>query len=305
MAQVIYTKYNKLRRKEFRVQTSIYEENGRRFVVKRAVCPESEPHVDRMLDRKLRLKAIYRDMDFVDAEKTEDGVRFEYLAGESVDGVLACNPGEERDLKQTFGAILHRVLPDEEVCEPFKMTPEFKTVFGDVKGLEGRAAAPLANIDCILENIIMNGEYLTCLDYEWVFDFPVPIDFMRYRVVHYFYKAHPEVERIVSEREMLDSFSLSEFECALFEAMESAFQHYVFGGEQDCRYTENYRQPVTTYDQMIAEKQRNLHEIDELRKVVGHYEGVERKLRKIGLWQALQGAQKVGRKVKGVIAGER
>lgn len=298
---MIYAKYNKLRRKEFRVRTCIYEEDGQRWVEKCALCPEAWPHVNKMADQAEKLKKLYPELEFVSAEKTESGVRFEYLTGEGWDSFLARTNDTVEGMIQSLQAALHGLVPEEGAWVKFEETQEFREVFGCAEALKGRAAAPIANIDCILENIMMNGEKMTCLDYEWVFDFPVPVDFMRYRVVHYFYKAHPETAKIAAEETALAAFGIAEQDVEIFVAMEQSFQRYVFGGEQDCRYTENYRQPVTSYDQMVAEKQQNLHEIEELRKVVGHYEGVERKLRKIGLWQALQGAQKVGRKVKSVL----
>ena len=301
MSEIIYAKYNKLRRKEFRVRTCIYEENGQRWVEKSALCSEAVPHVNKMAKQAVTLKKVYPDLEFAKAEQTENSMRFEYLTGKTLDNELAQNAHTAQNLIRSLTKYFEWILPAKDSWRPFAKTEKFREIFGAGEMEGGNAAAPLANIDCILENTIVNGEKLTCLDYEWVFDFPIPVDFMRYRVVHYFYKAHPETAKVASETEVLEAFAITEQHQTVFAAMERAFQRYVFGGEQDCRYTENYRQPVTTYDQMVAEKQRNLHEIDELRKVVGHYEGVERKLRKIGLWQTMQGVQKVGRKVKGVL----
>lgn len=301
MAQVIYAKYNKLRRKEFRVRTCIYEEDGLRWVEKCAVCPEAEPHVRAMPERKDELEKAYPGLRFAKAQPTDEGVRFDYLTGETLDSLLARKTDTAEELIRAFEKVFQRILPDESTWVPFSGDyEEFCKLFGPAKELGGKAA-PCANLDCILENIIVDGGDLICLDYEWVFDFPVPIDFMRYRVVHYFYQAHPEMVRLISGSQLLAGFGLTPLDCAAYAAMELEFQRYVFGGEADCRYTENYRQPVTDYAQMTAEKEQDRREIDELKKVVGHYGQVEGKLRKIGLWQAMQAAQKLGRKVKSIV----
>lgn len=83
MSQIIYTKYNKLRKKEFRVRTCIYEENGLRWVEKSAICPEAEPHAKKMAGQVERLKMVYPGLEFAKAEQTETGVRFEYLTGKT------------------------------------------------------------------------------------------------------------------------------------------------------------------------------------------------------------------------------
>ena len=301
MSQIIYTKYNKLRKKEFRVRTCIYEENGQRWVETSAICSEAEHHAKKMAGQAERLKAVYPGLEFAKAEQTETGVRFEYLTGKTWDNFIAGAAATPEELVRNFEKAFEVILPAKESLMKFEETPEFCAVFGKTANLDNCAAAPLANVDCILENIIVDDGKATCLDYEWVFDFLVPVDFMRYRVVHYFYKAHPEMEKTAAEAEVLTAMNISEGRRSAFVKMEQAFQQYVFGGELDCRYTENYRQPVTTYDQMVATDRQKTHEIEELRKVVDHYEGVERKLRKVGLWQALQGVQKVGRKVKGAL----
>ena len=297
----IYAKYNKLRERKFRVRTDICEENGLRRVEKYALCPEALPHVEGMADRLVTLRSVYPRLKFVDAEKIDGGVRFVYLHGESADRQIAKAAKDKASLINGFEVAFERILPGADHRSCFEETAAFDAVFGNGAGLVGRQAVTTANIDCILENIVVDGDDWICLDYEWVFDFAVPVDFMRYRVVHYFYKEYPETEKILSEEALLNEFGIGASDADRFAVMEQSFQKYVFGGERDCRYTENYRQPVTTYDQMVERDRMKSHEIDELRKVVGHYQGVEQKLRKIGLWQTLQGAQKVGRKVKGVL----
>lgn len=299
--RVIYSKYNKLRERTFRVRTDICEESGLRRVEKCALCPEAMPHVMGMPDRLTTLKAAYPRLGFVEAEKIDGGARFAYLCGESADRQIVEAAKDKDSLVKGFEAAFQRILPGEDHRIRFEETGDFNAVFGSGAGFTGREAAITANIDCILENIVVDGGSWICLDYEWVFDFAVPVDFMRYRVVHYFYKEYPETAKILSEEALLNEIGIGASDAERFAVMEQSFQRYVFGGERDCRYTENYRQPVTTYDQMVERDRMKTHEIDELRKVVGHYQGVEQKLRKIGLWQTLQGVQKVGRKVKGAL----
>ena len=45
MEQVIYIKYNKLRRPEFRISTMICEENGKRTVIKKALTREARAQI--------------------------------------------------------------------------------------------------------------------------------------------------------------------------------------------------------------------------------------------------------------------
>lgn len=273
MAEVIYAKYNKLRRKEFRICTVICEENGERWVEKRPLCPEAKAHIARMAELGTRLKKVYPKIEFAGAEMTETGVRFEYLTGVTVDSLLARKMNSADALKDSFSEIFQWILPAE--------TP-----------------VTLANIDCNLDNFLVENGRIVCLDYEWVFEHDVPIDFMRYRVIHYFYGTHPEAGRVIAESDLLAQFGIGSGECDAYEEMERKFQQYVFGEQANARYTDNYRQTMTEVDQLVKWQES---EITELRKVVDHYRQVEGKLRKIGLWRILQAGQKIGRKIRQII----
>ena len=45
----------------------------------------------------------------------------------------------------------------------------------------------VSNIDGLFENLMETEDGLYCMDYEWVFDFPIPSGFVRYRNLVYFY----------------------------------------------------------------------------------------------------------------------
>lgn len=276
MAEIIYAKYNKLRKKQYRICTVICEENGERWVEKRALCPEAQAHVDRMIENRAKLEAVYPRIDFVKAEKTETGVRFPYLTGVTLDSLLAQSLSTGERLVDSFEELFQWILPVDR-------------------------AAKLVNLDGNLDNFLVENDRIVCLDYEWVLENEVSVDFLMYRVIHYFYGTHPEAGRLIAESELMKRFGLTEPDQIFYEATEIKFQEYVFGEEKNARYTDNYRQPITDLHTLASQVEGQKREIDELRKVVGHYNQVEGKLRKIGLWQLLQTVQKIGRKIKRII----
>ena len=62
----------------------------------------------------------------------------------------------------------------EALCAGRKI-PE---IFGEISLPDGLTAAPVSNLDMVFSNILMDGEGFAVTDYEWVFDFPVPIQFL-------------------------------------------------------------------------------------------------------------------------------
>ena len=83
---------------------------------------------------------------------------------------------------------LYDVAEDQIV--PFAVTPEFTRTFGPVPDIDD-VSYKVSNIDGLFENLMITekdgDEKLYCLDYEWVFDFPVPARFVQYRNLAYFY----------------------------------------------------------------------------------------------------------------------
>ena len=280
MAEIIYAKYNKLRRKAFRICTVICEEKGERWVEKRALCPEAEEHIARMVDMGARLKAVYPKIDFVPARKVETGVRFDYLIGVTVDSRIAQTVKTAKELKREFTEVFRWIMPAEKPGMP-------------------------VTLDCNLDNFVIVDDRIVCLDYEWVTESEVPAEFLKYRVINYYYGAHPEAGRLISEMDLLAEFKITEEDQACFKAMEQEFQKYVFGEGENARYTDNYRLPIIDFDRVAREQREEIRRLreenTELQKVVGHYSQVEGRLRKVGLWQLLQAGQKIGRKVKTLI----
>ena len=129
-----------------------------------------------------------------------------------------------------------------EYVSEFNVTPEFLEVFGqpaagekaEISSFEEQKKAfeeafgeqetsfRTANADALFDNVMMcrnpeyeeGGEALEeipiALDYEWVFPFPVPVSFLKYRVLFYFYEDHrPMLADLFPERsEFLTEFSL-------------------------------------------------------------------------------------------------
>lgn len=70
--------------------------------------------------------------------------------------------------------------------EQFQKTPEFVRVFGDADLPDGLTAMPFSNVDWIFENVVEGKDGgITLIDYEWCFDFPVPLEFVLYRALYF------------------------------------------------------------------------------------------------------------------------
>ena len=60
----------------------------------------------------------------------------------------------------------------------------------------------------ICDNVVMTRPY-TLLDYEWTFEFPVPCEFVLYRIIHYYIQTH-KVREVLNAAGFYEKFGISE-----------------------------------------------------------------------------------------------
>lgn len=91
------------------------------------------------------------------------------------------------------------------------------------------------------------------MDYEWVFDFPVPAGFVRYRNLVYFYYKYEGLMDYENAADFLKEFGIGEELSGLYAAMEESFQSWVHGdGTQG--YMGNYKQRLVTLEELKAQE---------------------------------------------------
>lgn len=145
---------------------------------------------------------------------------------------------------------LYDVAEDQIV--PFAVTPEFTRTFGPVPDIDD-VSYKVSNIDGLFENLMITekdgDEKLYCLDYEWVFDFPVPARFVQYRNLAYFYYKYQGLMSYAGLEEFLQEFGIGSEMASVYASMEDAFQSYVHGDAVQ-GYLVNYQQKVTTLSEL-------------------------------------------------------
>ena len=272
MADIAYIKYNRTRKEEFQIKTEILVENGETWVEKSALSDEGTAHIRSFADKYEALKRQHVHLKVVEPRLSDDGrtARFAYLTGKT----LAEELGEEIRTGQAPVEAIRAVV--EKVCEvrpeylaPFQITDRLTEVFGPVPKFDDQAMA-VSNIDALLENILVTEDGWYFLDYEWVYDFPVPLDFVKYRILFYFYRKYHSLMNYGDAAEFLKEFGVNEELLEAYGDMETAFQQYVHGGNQEL-YLLNYRKDYRPVEQLEEEHV----ELLEARKRLCHLNDVE------------------------------
>ena len=230
MKELIYSKFSNERDRKFSIRTDIYEEEGKRFVKKAAVYPEGQAHVKNLLRWYQELDKLYENMTFSCNVCTEeaDGMWFEYVEGGTLEEYLDALIAEDKisETKQHLASYLKCVKKAFSI-QKFEMTEVFQQVFGEQSLPEGFFSAAVTNIDMVCSNLVL-GDSRVVLDYEWTFDFPIPVEFVLYRIIFYYLQTHreEEVEKLVS---LYEEFGITEDLKTIFADMEQCFQGYIEG----------------------------------------------------------------------------
>ncbi|WP_077612314.1 glycosyltransferase [Clostridium sp. Marseille-P2415] len=246
MKKINFVKYNKTRREAFQIRTSLVEVDGCPFVEKTALRDEGAAHIKSLADKYRSLKEQNQKLKVVEVSLSPDGrtARFDFLKGETLSELLG---KEIRDGKVSVSHVEDGISMILNVREnyiiPFTITPEFEEVFGSLseadESMKKDWSFQTSNIDCLFENIMMTADGPYCLDYEWVFSFPVPMTFIKFRMLYYFYEQYKSILRYGSMEEYMEEFGVETERIGTYQEMERHFQEYVHGENQQI-YLVNY-----------------------------------------------------------------
>lgn len=230
MSQMIFTKYSAERDERFAIRTDIVKkEDGTLEVEKRALYPEGEGHVAQLFRwYELLSKEYDADQFLVNrCRKIPDGMAFSYLYGITLQQKLEhlAREGREEAITGWVDQYFERMGRGDHWI-PYRKTEEFVRVFGDVELPDTLKCRRVTDIDMIFSNIVLDGDDWHFIDYEWTFDFPVPLNFVLYRAC---FLASNEIADASCLRlsAMMERLGIGEKEQQIYESMESHFQEYI------------------------------------------------------------------------------
>lgn len=243
-----FIKYNKTRKEQFQIMTAIGTHDGERYVEKASLSLDGMAHIWSFKEKQEALMRQHQTLKVAEPQFCEgkNAVRFPYLVGET----WAEKLGEEikqgavplDTIKQAMDQIFD--LKPESV-RSFEVSEEFLETFGaeleeaDLILLKNDTSSKVSNIDALFENMILTDDGIYCLDYEWVFLFPVPEHFVKYRILYYFYEQYSSIMKQISLEKLLAAFDITPEMTAVYQKMELSFQDYVHGENQQL-YLGNY-----------------------------------------------------------------
>lgn len=262
--KTVYAKFSNERDRCFAIRTEITGA-GESAVRKYPETPEAAEHIHRLDRIYEELSELYKDAKVSVNRCTAepDYAEFEFLKGvtleEKLDELLAeGHPEQVEELLFIYVDIVKKIHEREE----FHKTEEFVLVFGDADLKSGLKSAALSNIDFLAANIILEQERTSVIDYEWTFFFPVPSQFIVYRLIHYYLESDGKRESL-KQRNFYEKAGITEEECLVYAEMERNFQKYMLGSHASMLSLYNRISPgkadaVRFYEEKKTEAAQNL-----------------------------------------------
>lgn len=242
LSNIIFAKYNRNRKEEYTISTIILNENEKWSVRKSAIFPSAQSHIDSLIKKD---KYNFSKMKTLKGKLDGDCYITDYLEGQDVDVFLYQYRNHSTLFINRVGEILETYFrPAKEEQYPFEVTEEYLKLFGE-NVPENSYSLKQTNVDMIFSNIrIVEDEGVYCLDNEWVYDFPIPYEYVIWRVLSQLYSKYMVYLRNkISKREFMVALGLNDKNFEVYQRMEKNFSKNVLGED----YRKHYLQSALTY----------------------------------------------------------
>ncbi len=262
----VYSKYNSMRRPEFRVVTGIVDNGKERYVVKRAIDKKAEKHVYRIIYNYDTYKDnYYNKIKFADCTEIDRGIRFQFVSGQGLLDGFDFNTAGKNEIIEKINSLFDIVLDiRDEYFVPFEVGDGFEEIFGEVYPVKVEGLS-VSNLDSIFDNFVISDEGIQCIDYEWMFDICVPVKYIKFRCLQYLYNEIVDAVREEADfSQFLAWFDFNEDEQKIYGSMEEHFQQYVHGKDRRYFYLNNYAKKELRFETLTDELAQKIQHIDNL-----------------------------------------
>lgn len=189
--KLIFTTGNLLRKAEYRIITSIYEHQGKYFARKAAATKQAQDHieniykVDKIVRRKLhhlKFPKIFR--------KNKHYIDYEYIDSPTLIQLIE-NCLFLRDYTQATALVKTGIGTVDQITgslvNPYE-SEEFISLFDGqhkYRSKEAKECVDTAIPDLRFANMILKNNEIFLIDCEWVYDCPLPKDYLKFRALFF------------------------------------------------------------------------------------------------------------------------
>ena len=229
---VKYAKYSNDRVKEYAIRTEIgRDESGKPYVRKYPLTKEAEQHIKGMEAAYRKLVERYQGskLDINQCTLVEQEgqayAEFEFVSGTPLSELMDnCLEREDKDgFHKLFMEYVERIGYNSDM--------------------------PVADVDLIFANIIVNKDKWTLIDYEWTFDRSVDTGELAFRAIYCYLLEDEKRNRLDVDR-IMEALAIDESDAENFREQEMKFQKFVTGN----KYSMAQMRDLIGYRCMVPQK---------------------------------------------------
>ena len=226
-AYMIFARFSNQRREKYRIITTEWMDSGEIRLYKFAAARSGASHIEHMrqmyelLDRQYGKAPSAFYVNRITPMENDTGVQLEYLAGCTLESMILdkLKSGREEEARKLVEKLFLKIRGPVLKIHPFRVTDKFIRYFGLEPEHFSDYTLGVSDIDMMLDNVIVEGSRWSFIDYEWSFDFPIPLKFIYFRTMFYYALKYPEygswAESVMRKeagitREDQDQFTLME-----------------------------------------------------------------------------------------------
>lgn len=218
------------RRENFRIATFIEEYDNELIAIKRPLNRKSKDHLIKMSQACQKNKII--KLNYLKSEYNNNALSYPFIEKKPLDVVLLDLIGKnDTDKFLEYVKSFSKVIKESAIiCNDYHNS-KFAEVFGNKKDDRFHKCLEYPNLDLIFNNVFMNEDEYIIIDYEWCFDFPVPVDFILWRTITIFYYINEFLENIIPQNKLLEELGLPKKRYSTFLEWDQKFLSFVRGGK--------------------------------------------------------------------------
>lgn len=245
-SDIVYAKYSRMRKEEYRIATIISKNKEGYKVCKKPLNDKAKMHIEKL--GKCNIKSI-ANVDLIHGNIEGEQYWTKFIEGKQLDIYFYKYRNNIPEFINRVKNIIdsYFTVSDIETVE-FTITPEYEKLFGK-SYVKNSRCFKFTNVDMIFSNLFLQEDgKIFCIDNEWIFNFPIPLEYALWRaVVHLYARYISYLREYISKKDFLIAVGLNVENFAIYEEMEREFQKNILGED----YTLNYRKPAITMDAQV------------------------------------------------------
>lgn len=202
-----YIHYTSTRNKEYQTKTIIMD----RIEVEKSYLSTCKRTYDIFAEMRANFEILqeeFPNIEYLEPTVEKNILKYPYIEGDLLETKLTHKLHNIDELIKEFKRIIEMYFTvSNEYLSDFTISDRYIEFFGEQYVKTKEKALKITNIDMLLQNLIVGTNSVICIDYEWVFDFPVPYEFVLYRCIEFFYKKY--------QMYIMHKYSLKDFLIAL------------------------------------------------------------------------------------------